>query len=54
MKDEGEVIPYGGKPQPFKALEKDMSMREAIAASAVPTYQEIARRVGLERYREVL
>jgi beta-lactamase class D len=51
VKDENEIIPYGGKPQPFKAWEKDMPMREAIAASAVPIYQEIARRVGLERYR---
>lgn len=27
VKDENEVIPYGYKPQPFKAWEKDMSMR---------------------------
>jgi beta-lactamase class D len=54
VKDESEAIPYGGKPQPFKAWEKDMSMREAIAASSVPIYQEIARRVGLERYRDWL
>jgi len=54
VKDEAEVIPYGGKPQPFKAWEKDMGLREAIAASNVPIYQELARRVGLERYREWL
>jgi beta-lactamase class D len=54
VKDESEIIPYGGKPQPFKAWEKDMSMREAIAASSVPIYQEIARRVGLGRYRDWL
>ncbi len=54
VKDENEIIPYGGKPQPFKNWEKDMSMREAIAISAVPIYQELARRVGLERYREWL
>jgi beta-lactamase class D len=51
VKDENEVIPYGGKPQPFKTWETDMPMREAIAMSNVPIYQEIARRVGLERYR---
>jgi len=51
VKDESEIIPYGGKPQPFKAWEKDMSMREAIKVSNVPVYQEIARRVGIERYR---
>jgi beta-lactamase class D len=54
VKDENEVIPYGGKPQPFKAWEKDMPMREAIAASNVPIYQELARRIGLERYRRWL
>jgi beta-lactamase class D len=54
VKDENEIIPYGGKPQPFKQWEKDMSMREAIAISAVPIYQELARRVGLEGYRDWL
>lgn len=54
VKDENEVIPYGGKPQPFKAWEKDMPMREAIAASNVPIYQELARRIGLARYAEWL
>jgi beta-lactamase class D len=54
VKDENEIISYGGKPQPFKQWEKDMSMREAIALSAVPIYQELARRVGLERYGEWL
>src|SRR5215475_11080663 len=29
VKDENEIIPYGGRP--FKHWEKDMSMREAIA-----------------------
>jgi beta-lactamase class D len=54
VKDENEIIPYGGRPQPFKTWEKDMSMREAIALSAVPIYQELARRIGLERYGEWL
>jgi len=51
---ESEVIPYGGKPQPIKAWERDMSLREAIALSNVPVYQELARRIGLERYRDWL
>lgn len=54
VKDENEIIPYGGKPQPFKQWEHDMPMREAIAISAVPIYQELARRVGLDRYRDWL
>ncbi len=52
--DEHEIIPYGGKPQPFKSWERDMSMREAIKVSNVPVYLELARRVGLDRYREWL
>ena len=51
VKDADEVIPYGGKPQRVKEWERDMSMREAIAVSNVPVYQELARRIGLERYK---
>jgi beta-lactamase class D len=35
VKDENEIIPYGGKPQPIKAWEHDMSMRDAIRISNV-------------------
>lgn len=49
-----ETLPYGGKPQPVKAWEKDMSLREAIAMSNVAIYQELARRIGLERMRDSL
>lgn len=52
--DVDEVLPYGGTPQPFKAWEKDMGLREAIRASNVPVYQEVARRIGLERMRGML
>ena len=51
VRDADEIIPYGGKPQRLKRWERDMSMREAIAMSNVPIYQEIARRVGLKRYK---
>lgn len=49
VKDVDEVLPYGGKPQPFENWERDMSLREAIALSAVPIYQTLARRIGPER-----
>lgn len=52
--DEAEIIPYGGLPQPYPTWQHDMSMREAIGLSAVPIYQELARRIGLPRYREWL
>ena len=47
-----DVLPYGGKPQPFKSWEKDMGLGEAIKVSNVPVYQELARRIGLERMRD--
>ena len=49
-----EVLPYGGKPQPFKSWEQDMGLRDAIKISNVPVYQELARRIRLERMRENL
>lgn len=47
-----DVLPYGGQSQPFAVWEKDMALREAIPLSNVPIYQELARRIGLERMRE--
>ncbi|QLF93772.1 class D beta-lactamase [Pseudomonas sp. ABC1] len=47
-----EVLPYGGQPQPFKAWEQDMGLRDAIRASNVPIYQELARRIGQQRMQE--
>lgn len=49
--DVDEVLPYGGQPQPFKEWEQDMGLRSAIRVSNVPVYQELARRIGLERMR---
>lgn len=46
-----EVLPYGGQPQRFKEWEQDMGLRTAIRVSNVPVYQELARRIGLERMR---
>ncbi len=54
IKSVDEVLPYGGKPQFMPEWEHDMGLREAIRISAVPIYQELARRVGLERMREQL
>lgn len=49
-----EVLPYGGREQPFAAWERDMSLREALPASNVAIYQEVARRVGIGREAEWL
>jgi beta-lactamase class D len=52
VKSVDQALPYGGKPQPFPQWEHDMPLREAIRISAVPIYQELARRIGLAQMDE--
>ena len=53
VKSTDEVLPYKSNTPPFnKAWEKDMGLRDAIAVSNVPIFQELARRIGLEHMRE--
>jgi beta-lactamase class D len=53
VKGVDEIIPYRGDSKPFiKAWAKDMGLRESIVLSNVPIYQELARRIGLERMRD--
>lgn len=49
-----EILPYGGKPQPIKAWQKDMSIADAIKISNVPIFQELARRIGLGTMQEMI
>ncbi len=51
VKDADEMFHYDGKPRRVAAWQKDMTLREAVTASNVPVFQEIARRVGLESYK---
>lgn len=43
-----EIFKWDGKKRSFAAWEKDMTLGQAMQASAVPVYQELARRIGLE------
>lgn len=53
VKSVDEPIPYKGGPNPLvKAWAKEMGLREAIVLSNVPIYQELARRISLERMRD--
>lgn len=52
--DENEIIPYGGGKTFVKSWAKDMSIRDAIKISNVPIYQELARRIGVDRYQKWL
>ena len=43
-----EVFKWNGEKRSFPAWEKDLTLAQAMTASAVPIYQELARRIGLE------
>lgn len=49
-----DVFKWNGKTYAIKEWNKDHTLRTAIAASAVPVYQQIARRIGAERMQKYL
>lgn len=49
-----DVFKWDGVVRPIEAWNKNHTMRSAIAVSAVPVYQEIARRIGPERMKKFL
>lgn len=51
VRDADEVFVYKGEKRAFREWERDLTLAEAMRLSAVPVFQEIARRTGLERMR---
>jgi beta-lactamase class D len=49
-----DIFKWDGVVRDIEAWNHDHTMRSAIAASAVPVYQEIARRIGAERMQKYL
>lgn len=47
-----DVFQWDGVARSIEAWNRDHTLRSAIAASAVPVYQEIARRIGTERMQK--
>ena len=47
-----DIFKWDGVTRSFDAWNRDHTLRSAIAASAVPVYQEIARRIGPERMQK--
>lgn len=43
-----EIFKWNGEKRSFPTWEKDMTLAEAMQVSAVPVYQELARRIGLD------
>jgi beta-lactamase class D len=49
-----DIFKWDGVVRSIEAWNRDHTLRTAIAASAVPVYQEIARRIGPERMQKYL
>jgi beta-lactamase class D len=49
-----DVFKWDGVTRSIEAWNRDHTLRSAIAASAVPVYQEIARRIGSKRMQKYL
>jgi beta-lactamase class D len=49
-----DVFKWDGVTRSIEPWNKDHTLRSAIAVSAVPVYQEIARRIGAERMQKYL
>ncbi len=47
-----DIFKWDGVKRDIEAWNRDHTMRSAIAVSAVPVYQEIARRIGQERMQK--
>ncbi len=47
-----DIFKWDGVKRSIEAWNKDHTLRTAIAASVVPVYQEIARRIGAERMQK--
>lgn len=55
MRSVDEVIPYTGDANPFmREWLQPMGLRGAMGVSNVPLYQELARRIGLQRMGEAI
>jgi beta-lactamase class D len=54
VKDENTIMKWDGTERSVTAWNRDMTFGNAIKVSCVPCYQEIARKVGVKGYRELL
>jgi len=51
MANDSTIIPWNGEKRFLKSWEQDLSFRQAFQLSCVPCYQEIARKIGVERMK---
>jgi len=54
LEGEDASFPWDGEPRSLAMWDRDMTFREAFHLSCVPCYQEVARRIGVQRMDEGL
>ena len=54
VEDENTIFKWNGKKHFLKSWEQDLTFKEALQKSCVPCYQDIARRIGVNRMNKYL
>lgn len=54
VENDSLLFKWDGKKRAFKMWEKDLFFRDAFKYSCVPCYQEVARKIGVDRMRAYL
>ncbi|MDR6844564.1 class D beta-lactamase [Flavobacterium granuli] len=54
IKNDSVIFKWNGEKRNFKKWEKDLTFKEAFRASCVPCYQEVARKIGVNRMKTYL
>lgn len=54
LRDENTVVKWNGEQHWMESWNKDLTLKEAFHASCVPCFQEIARKIGVERMNRYL
>ena len=54
IKNESKVFKWNGEKRWNKKWEQDLTFKEAFQVSCVPCYQEVARKIGVERMKTYL
>lgn len=54
VKDAETMFAWDGKPRRLKTWEQDLSFQQAFHYSCVPCYQEVARKIGVDRMKDYI
>ncbi|MBF0159710.1 MAG: class D beta-lactamase [Magnetococcales bacterium] len=54
VQEESEIFPWNHQPLLLETWQRDLTLKEAMLVSSVPVFQQVARRIGLERMRHYI